>query len=172
MDGSKSNRDRSSSRDRVEEKSAPRHLKQLNVVVKDLSTEDEATVSAETRNPYFVELLVAPAEGRKGTGMMGTAFKTNPRGLNAEGRVSFHHPIMFVDLGSTVEGCSLVIKLREKRTFEGTVEVARSTLSLSAMEGKRGTDSHVMTHSVSLRGDGPEFLLEIETDIKTVENPE
>ena len=58
------------------------------------------------------------------------------------------------------------------RTFEGTVEVARSTLSLSAMEGKRGTDSHVMTHSVSLRGDGPEFLLEIETDIKTVENPE
>ena len=163
MDGSKSNRDRSSSRDRVEEKSAPRHLKQLNVVVKDLSTEDEATVSSETRNPYFVELLVAPAEGRKGTGMMGTAFKTNPR---------FHHPIMFVDLGNTVEGCSLVIKLREKRTFEGTVEVARSTLSLSAMEGNRGTDSHVMTHSVSLRGDGPEFLLEIETDIKTVENPE
>lgn len=164
-------RTRSSSKDKSKEK-APRHLKQLNVVVKELSTVDEATIGSETKNPYFVELLVTPAEGQKGTGVMETSFKTNPRGLNGDGKAGFHHPIMFVDLGDSVEGCSLVIKLREKTTFEGTVDIARSTLSLSAIGGKRGSDSHVMTHSISLKGSESEFNLDIETDLKSVENPE
>jgi uncharacterized membrane protein YgcG len=144
------------------------YVKQLTVMVRELSKGSSSSSSGDNSDDasYFVEL-----SAKDSAGDVSTPFKTNPRRWKtASGKgssIAYNHPIMFVDLGESVEGSTLVIHVKEKTTFNGVQDVASSSLDLSGVDNKR-TGSSIMSHTVEMSSG--DFTLTLDTEIKTVLN--